>query len=228
VSAHSSTDGDRSHPAGPGSSGTHRARRTGPPGRVGRRPGESTTREAILEAARRRFAERGYDGATIRGIAADAEVDPALVHHFFGTKEKLFVTAMRFPWVPSEVLAGVVQAGPDRVGETFVRTILGFWEASETREQSLALLRSAVTNERALTILRGFVERAIFSAIAGIANDKDAAFRASLVASQLFGLGMTRFVFGLEPLASAGADDIVAAIGPTVQRYLTGEVRAEG
>jgi AcrR family transcriptional regulator len=201
-------------------SNSHRAQRTG------RRSGESGTREAILDAARTRFAEHGYEGATIRGIAADAGVDPALVHHFYGTKERLFVAAVRFPVVPSEVLGRVADLGPERLGETFVRTVLEFWEASETREQSLALVRSAITNERALAILRGFVESAIYSALAGVVQDDDARFRASLVASQIFGLFVARFVIGLEPIASERIDDVVAAVGPTVQRYLTGDVRA--
>ncbi|MEW6060041.1 MAG: TetR family transcriptional regulator [Actinomycetota bacterium] len=203
----------------PASSGRHTQR-------TGRRSGESGTREAILDAARTQFAERGYDGATIRGIAADAGVDPALVHHFYGTKERLFVAAVRFPVVPSEVLARVAEAGPEQLGTTFVRTVLGLWEASETREQSLALVRSAVTNECAVTMLRGFVESAIFRAIAGVVQDEDARFRASLVASQLLGLFVARMLLCLEPIASAGVDDVVAAVGPTVQRYLTGDVRA--
>src|ERR671936_338878 len=88
-------------------------------GRRGKRPGDSGTREAILEAARRRFADHGYDGATIRGIAGDAAVDPALVHHFYGTKEALFAAAMSLPVVPSEIITGVLGAERDRLGEDF-------------------------------------------------------------------------------------------------------------
>ncbi len=196
--------------------------------RTGRRSGESTTREAILEATRTRFAEHGYDGATIRGIAADAGVDPALVHHFFGSKERLFVAAIRFPIVPSEVLGRAAEAGRDRLGETIVRTVLDLWDASETREQSIALLRSAVTNEQAATMLRAFIASAILGRVAGFVDDEDAEYRATLVASQIVGLGMARFVLRFEPIASASAEDLVAAIGPTVQRYLTGDVRPAG
>ena len=195
-------------------------------GRTGRRAGDSGTREAILEAARGRFADHGYDGATIRGIAADAGVDPALVHHFYGTKERLFVAAMRLPVVPSELLARVVAAGPERLGETIVRTVLGVWETQETREQALALLRSAVTNERAAAMLRGFVTTAILGTIAGVVPAEDAEYRAALAASQIVGLGFARFVICLEPLVSASVDDLATAVGPNVQRYLTGDVRA--
>jgi AcrR family transcriptional regulator len=193
--------------------------------RTGRRSGDSGTREAILEAARARFAEHGYDGATIRGIAADAGVDPALVHHFYGTKERLFAEALRFPAIPSEILDQVAQAEADRLGETFVRTVLQVWESPETRDRSIALLRSAVTNEQAAAMLRSFVEGGIFGAIARVVGDDDAEFRASLVASQIVGLGIARIVLRIEPIASAHIDELAAAIGPTVQRYLTGDVR---
>ena len=195
-------------------------------GRTGRRAGDSGTREAILEAARGRFADHGYDGATIRGIAADAGVDPALVHHFYGTKERLFVAAMRFPVVPSEILERVVAAEPERIGETIVRTVLGVWEGPDTRDQTLALLRSAVTNERAAAMLRGFVTTAILGTIAGVVPAEDAEYRAALVASQIVGLGFARFVIGIEPLASTSVEDLAAAVGPTVQRYVTGDLRS--
>src|SRR5512134_3526154 len=158
--------------------------------RTGRRSGESTTREAILEAARARFSDHGYDGATIRGIAADAGVDPALVHHFYGTKEKLFVAAVHFPIVPSEEFGRIAQADRDRLGEAIVRTILDVWERDETRAQAFALLRSAVTNERAAAMIRGFVTAAILNVIAGAARSDEPEYRASLVASQVLGLGI--------------------------------------
>jgi AcrR family transcriptional regulator len=194
--------------------------------RTGRRSGDSGTREAILDAARARFAELGYDGATIRGIAADAGVDPALVHHFYGTKERLFVAATRFPLLPSEVLQRITEVEHERLGEALVRTVLELYESPEVRAQAIALLRSAVTNERAAAMLRGFASSAIFGAIAEVVQDGDAEYRASLVASQILGLAIARFVLGLEPIASATVEDLAAAVGPTVQRYLTGDVRA--
>ncbi len=198
-----------------------RARASRPVRRTGRRSGDSGTREAILDAARARFAQHGYDGATIRGIAADAGVDPSLVHHFYGTKERLFAEALRFPAVPSEVLDRVVQAGPDRLGETLVRSILQLWESPETRDRAIALLRSAVTNEQAAAMLRSFVEGGILGAIARVGSGDDAGFRASLVASQIVGLGIARIVLRIEPIASADIDQLAAAIGHSVQRYLT-------
>lgn len=198
---------------------------SGPAGRTGRRAGGSGTREAILDAARRRFADHGYEGATIRAIARDAGVDPALVHHFFGTKERLFVDALRFPAVPSEVLAGALASERERLGEAIVRNVLAVWESEETRAQAIALLRSAVTNEKAAAMLRGFVTSAIVGTIAGALEPPDAEYRAALAASQIVGLGIARFVLALEPISSASAEDLVASIGPTIQRYLTGAIR---
>jgi AcrR family transcriptional regulator len=201
--------------------------------RSGRRGGDSGTREAILAAARSRFGDYGYDGATIRGIAADAGVDAALVHHFFGTKERLFAAAMRLPVVPGELVAAALDpAGRGQgksLGEHMIRTVLGAWDVPEVRATFLGLLRSAVTSEQAIGMLREFVTESILGRLAGaaapgVAGD-DAQFRAALVASQVLGLALTRYVLRLGPLAEAGTDDLAAAIGPTLERYLTGEIR---
>jgi AcrR family transcriptional regulator len=191
---------------------------------LGRRAGESGTREAILRAARERFAAHGYDAATIRAIAADADVDPALVHHFYGTKERLFVEALRFPAVPSELLSRVTSARRSGLGEAIVRTVLDVWSSEATRAQALALIRSAITNERAARMLREFVTGTILSVLATAAADEDAELRASLVASQIIGLAIARYAVAVEPLASASDDEVVARVAPTLQRYLTGSL----
>jgi AcrR family transcriptional regulator len=233
-----------------------------PARRTGRRTGDSGTREAILGAARKRFGDHGYAGATIRAIAADAGVDPALVHHFFGTKERLFTAAMRLPLNPGDVLSAALAPGardPGRsLGEHLVRTVLGAWDVSEIRATFLGLLRSAVTSEQGAAMLREFASEAILGRIAEVAATDGAArtggtdgaagtggtdgaagtggtgqaegtaeadYRAALVASQVLGLALTRYVLGLEPLAAASQDDLAAAIGPTLERYLTGQVR---
>ena len=201
----------------------------------GRRAGESRTREAILDAARRRFGKQGYDGTTIRGIAADAGVNPALVHHFYGTKERLFAAAMRLPVVPSEIITLVLGAERDRLGEEFGRrlgeiligTVLRAWDVADIRTAFLGLLRSAATTEQGVVILREFVTSTILASltqVAGLGDDAEGRYRATLVASQVVGLGFARYVLGLEPLAAATTEDLVAAIGPTVQRYLTGDI----
>lgn len=205
---------------------THAGRAAGPAARrgAGRRPGESGTREAILEAARAAFAEVGYDRATIRGIAAAAAVDPALVIHYFGSKEGLFEAALELPVRPADVFARGAAAGPDQLGATIVRTFLEAWEPPETRVRMLAMLRSAMTNETAMGMIRDLLVREVFGPITATLGVSDATLRAELVGSQLVGLAIMRFVGRIEPLASASVDELVAAVGPTVQRYLTGDI----
>jgi AcrR family transcriptional regulator len=159
---------------GVGVSGPVAARRGGRRSRrSGRRGGDSGTREAILAAARARFGDYGYDGATIRGIAADAGVDAALVHHFFGTKERLFAAAMRLPVLPSELLAAALAAGArdpgQSLGEHMLRTVLGAWDVAELRATFLGLLRSAMTSEQAAGMLREFATETILGRIAEVA-----------------------------------------------------------
>jgi AcrR family transcriptional regulator len=199
--------------------------------RTGRRAGDSGTREAILEAARAQFAERGYDGATIRAIAAGAGVDPALVHHFYGTKERLFTAAMQLPIVPSEIITAAL-AGESRpagvsVGEHLVRSALAVWESADVRTAFIGILRSALTSDQAAAMLREFVTQAILGPVASVADASDperTPFRAALVGSQVLGLALTRYVMQLGPVAAATPDELAAAIGPTVDRYLTGEL----
>jgi AcrR family transcriptional regulator len=205
------------------------------PRRAGRRAGETRTREAILDAARRSFAAHGYDGATIRGIAAGAGVNPALVHHFYGTKEGLFAAAMQLPVRPGEILTRAFSNARDRLGEDFeahvgeitVATMLRAWETAEVRAAFLGLLRTAATTDQGLIMLREFVTSAILASLvraAGLADDADGRYRAALAGSQVVGLGFTRYLLRLEPIASASPEDLVVAIGPAVQRYLSGDL----
>jgi AcrR family transcriptional regulator len=223
--------------------------------RTGRRGGDSGTREAILTAARDRFGEVGYDRATIRSIAAAAGVDPALVHHFFGPKDRLFAAAMRLPMVPSDVVdaalafpgatamragarapAGKAGAGGGGGGEAVaslgdhvIRTVLGVWDVDEVRSAFLGLLRSAVTSDQAATMLREFATDAILGRIAQVAQDAtgdgDGEYRAALAASQMLGLALARYVLRIAPIAQASNEELAAAIGPSLDRYLTGDIR---
>ena len=200
--------------------------------KAGRRAGESGTREAILRAARDQFADCGYDGATIRAIAAAAGVDPALVHHFYGTKERLFAAAMQLPVVPSEAitaaLADAARSPDETVGHHLVSAALALWDSEELRGSFQALLRSALTSEQAAVMLREFLSEAILRPVASVADDTDPAstpFRASLVASHMLGLALTRYVLRFGPVAAASAEELAAAIGPTIDRYLTGDLR---
>jgi AcrR family transcriptional regulator len=194
--------------------------------RTGRRPGVSGTREAILDAARRAFAEQGYQRATIRGVAELAGVDPALVHHYFGTKQELFVAAVRLPVNPVEQLAAVLAAEPDQVGLRLVEAFLSIWDHAAGQNPLLALIRSAVTDEQAAAMLREFITEEVLGPLARRLGSPDARLRATLAGSQLIGLAVARYIIRVEPLASAPSAQVAAIVGPTVQRYLTGDVAA--
>ena len=201
-----------------------------PRGRSGRRAGDSGTSEAILEAARAQFAEHGYRGATIRAIAGRAGVDPALVHHFYGTKEALFAAAMQLPVVPSEVLTAAFEsaAAEHSPGELVVRTALTLWESDGLKETFLGLFKSAVTSEDAAFMLREFMAESILGTLVRVVRVKgtgaEVEYRAAMVATQMVGLAMTRLVLGLPAVAEATVDELAATIGPSVERYLIGEI----
>ena len=194
--------------------------------RTGRRPGVSRTREAILDAARRVFAEQGYQHATVRGVADLAGVDPALVHHYFGTKQALFVAAVQLPVNPAEQLMAVLAQDPGQAGERMVELFLSIWDHAAAQSPLLALVRSAVGDEHAAAMLREFIAEEVLGEIARRLGSPDAGLRATLVGSQVVGLVMLRYIIRVEPLASAPADQVAAAVGPTLQRYLTGDVAA--
>jgi AcrR family transcriptional regulator len=190
--------------------------------RTGRRPGNQDTREAILAAARRAFAEKGFDGASIRYIATGAGVDPALVHHYFGPKDQLFLAAMRAPIDPTKFLPQLTQGGVDGFGERLIRTFLSIWD-SPAGAAAAALVRSAVQHEWTARLLREFLTTQILRRALSQLNldPTEAPMRTNLVASQMIGLAMARYIVKLEPLASASPDEIVTAVAPTIQRYLT-------
>jgi len=212
-------------PDGPATSPTRRARRAQRV-RSGRRPGESGTREAILGAARALFAERGFDGATIRAIAARAAVDPALVHHYFGAKEQLFGAALTLPVQPALFLPEVLRGDRETLGERLVLAFLETWENAAQREVFLALARSAFTSEKAAAAIRRLVTSEILEPVATILGVDDAGLRATAAASQFVGLMIVRYIARLEPLASAGAPTVAALLGPTIQRYLVDPLSA--
>jgi AcrR family transcriptional regulator len=193
------------------------ARRPGP----GRRPGKTDTRGQILGAARTEFAAKGFDRTTIRAVATAAEVDPALVHHYFGTKTGLFVAAMDLPFDPRVIVPTLVGQGLDGLGERIARFFLAIWDVPESRNRILGLIRSAVTVDSAAVMAREFLEHVILEPVAEAVGLPDARLRVALVGSHLMGLAMVRHVLEVEPLASASADEIVRWVGPTLQAYLT-------
>jgi AcrR family transcriptional regulator len=193
--------------------------------RTGRRPGNPDTREAILAAAREAFADRGFDAASIRSIAAAAGVDPALVHHYFGTKDQLFLDSMQAPFDPGEALHGVLAKGVDGAGERLVRMIMGIWDSPAGGAAS-AIIRSAVSNDLFARMMREFITHRVLRRIAKDLDvpREEGLLRANLVASQIAGLIMVRYIVKIEPLASAPVETVVGLIGPNVQHYLTGDL----
>lgn len=190
--------------------------------RVGRRPGRPDTRSEILDAAAKQFAELGYDRASIRAIASDAGVDAALVHHYFGTKENLFLDAVAVPFDPLTVTKEIAEAPPDSRGAQMVRTFLSVWENPVARTPALALMRSALAHESAAALLREFATRVMLSRVAPLIDGPDAELRAEAAISHMLGLAFARYVIKIEPVASATVDELVALIGPTLQRYFDG------
>ncbi|MGP3686861.1 TetR/AcrR family transcriptional regulator [Streptomyces sp. IBSNAI002] len=181
------------------------------------------TQERIRLAARSEFAARGYDKTSVRGVAKAAGVDPALVHHYFGTKDDLFAAAIELSMEPAMVVPAILGEGPDGIGERLVRYFLGIWENPVTRAPLLAVIRSALTHEAAAAVLRRIVLRRLLERVAADLDVPDPTFRAELAASHMVGIAILRYVVQVEPLASADPDDIVALVAPTLQRYLTEE-----
>jgi AcrR family transcriptional regulator len=191
--------------------------------RRGRRPAGVDTRTALLDAARGVFVEQGYDGATVRAIAGRAGVDAAMVNHWFGGKEALFAAAMEFPVDLAALVDGLLAGGPDGLGERIVRTFLSVWDHNNGGPL-IALIRSASTHEESARMMREFITRVLFGRLMTALDVDRPDLRASLCGTQMSGLALIRYVIKLEPLASADVDTVVMAIGPNMQRYLTGQL----
>ncbi|WP_395244424.1 TetR family transcriptional regulator [Agromyces sp. MMS24-K17] len=191
----------------------------------GRRRGRSTTRDDLVAAARIEFAQHGVDGTTTRRIAARAGVDPAMITHHFGSKDGLWQAVLELPIDPAQVVETLHDVPPERAGRALLAALLHTWD-SPMGGPLLAVLRSAVRNPGFAAQARDFVVgRAILPFVRRVAPEpggERAAERAALVASQVGGLMIARYVLRIEPLASADHEWILARVGPTVQGYLTG------
>ena len=186
----------------------------------GRRPGASGSRATILSAARRHFAQVGYDRATIRAIARLARVDPKLVLHYFGSKDELFSAAMDFPR-PDAVLGKVLAAGLPDLGERLARFFLEIWD-SEQGAGLLGLLRSVHTSDRAAAMMREFIAAEMLSRVAPRLQGRERELRAELAVGQLVGVAVLRYIVKLEPVASASPATVARRVGPTLQAYFDG------
>jgi AcrR family transcriptional regulator len=190
----------------------------------GRRPGTPDTKAAILAAARHGFAASGYARTSVRAIAAEAGVDPALVHHYFGTKDELFLAALELPVDPRKVLLPAIAAGGiDGAAERMLRVFLSVWDDPDIQVRLVAVFRGILDAEGERLLRDGFIPVVLEPVGVALGIDRPE-LRMPLVASQILGLIMLRYVIGVPPLASLSGDDVVAIYAPTVQRYLTGDL----
>ena len=199
--------------------------------RRGRRQGEPVSRDAVLSAAKQRFATEGYEKTTLRAIARDAHVDPSMVLYLFGSKEELFRESLRLildPEVLVAALTGAADDDPD-IGTRMVRTYLRIWETPDTAATMRAMLQSATSNTDANDAFRGFMQNYVLTAVSGaLGGGEQARLRAMLAASNLVGTAVLRYIIQVPPLATLPADEVVALIAPTVTRYLTADADVLG
>jgi AcrR family transcriptional regulator len=192
--------------------------------RPGRPAGTSDTRERILASARELFAQNGIDNTSIRAVAADAEVDPALVHHYYGTKQQLFAAAIHIPIDPMEIIGPLRETPVDQIGYTLPKVLLPLWD-SEAGKGFIATLRSLLAGSE-VSLIRSFLQEVITVEVGTRVDNPpgSGAIRVQFVASQLVGVVMARYILELDPFKSLPVEQIAETIGPTLQRYLTGDL----
>lgn len=195
-----------------------------PRGRGRPRGRSSDSRERIVSAAVDEFAREGYDGATIRSIAARAGVDPALVHHYFGSKSGLFAAIIDSPVRPDLAVRKFLGEPHEQLGENIVRYVLETWDQPEVQKRGVVMLRSAIGGRMPGPLLAGFLSKELIERVARALPAEDAELRASLTASQIAGLLVLRYVLRVPPIADAPREELISWVGPTIQRYLVGEL----
>lgn len=195
--------------------------------RSGRRPGRQDTRQQILDSAREAFAGNGFAKASIRRIAAMAGVDPALVHHYFGSKDDLFLATVEVAINPRTVVEQLIDGGADGLGTRMIDAILQVWE-SPAGASLVAAVRTAVGDPGSATALGRFVTIEIVARLLGSMHypAAEAERRSALIVSQVLGVVIGRYVLRVGALATMEHADLVASVGPTLQHYLTGELPA--
>lgn len=191
----------------------------------GRRPGSPDTRSAILDAARAAFVDHGYQGATLRRIAADAGVDIRLIAHHFGSKKGLFAAAMTLPLSPSEVLERALAGPPETWAAGILTAALRAWDAPGTGQPLLRLLQSALTDPEQRPALAGFLERELVGRIEERLQGPHARRRATAAASVIAGMIVSRYVLEVAPIRDMSEREVVATLRPLLQAALQPPVR---
>jgi AcrR family transcriptional regulator len=196
--------------------------------RGGRRPGSSTSRQKILEVARLAFPANGYAGTSLRGIARDAGVDPSLIVQFFGSKAGLFGAVVEWPFDASQIGAQVREVPREQVGEYAARMFISHWDRDEHRNPIVSLIHAALADPAAATMLREFITVNLTLPIVERVGADRPQFRAALLASQLLGFGLARYVLAFDALASATNEELIAALGATLRHTYTAPLSAGG
>jgi len=192
--------------------------------RPGRPTGASDTRERILTSARELFAQNGIDKTSIRAVAAAAGVDPALVHHYYGTKQQLFAAAIHIPIDPMAVIGPIRETPVEEIGYTLPKLLLPLWD-SELGSGFIATIRSILAGNE-VSLLRSFLQEIIAVEVGTRVDNPPGTglIRVQFVASQLVGVVMARYILELDPFKSLPVEQIAETIGPNLQRYLTGDL----
>lgn len=185
---------------------------------AGRASGE--TCEAILAAARAQFAARGFTGASLRAIAREAGVDPSLISHYFGDKSQLLVATMQLPVNPIEKISGVVAGGPDGLADRLLRTFLSAWEPH--REVFSAMVRTTLGGGDTEAPMLQLARSVLVGRLMEVLDGDDRELRATLVASQLMGMAILRYVARMPPLADASIEEVVTIYAPPMQALIDG------
>ncbi|AQZ68251.1 Transcriptional regulator, TetR family [[Actinomadura] parvosata subsp. kistnae] len=191
------------------------------PARPGRWRTGAESKQRILDAARALFREHGYGGTTVRAVAARAEVDPAMVFYFFGSKQGLFAAAVELSAQVPPAIESIFAGGLDGIGERIVRTLVESIDASG-RTPLAMLTRSARADDQSETLIREYIDREITGRVAALLGTPDATVRAGMVNVQLLGLTVARYIVRVEPIASSSVDELAGWFGPLVQHCLTG------
>jgi len=189
---------------------------------IGRRPGNPATRQAVLDAARRMFADAGYDKTSVRDIAAGAGVDPALIRHYFGSKAELFRATMGWPFAPAQIAAQVAGGDRGEMGARLARVFFEAWEQPDTRAPLLAILRGAATHEESATLVRQFIQGQVYRQMADELAGPDAELRIDLAMSQLLGIAFLRHILRVDPIASTSMEELIERVAPAVTAHLVG------
>lgn len=187
---------------------------------IGRRPGKTDTRDVLLDTARRRFAESGYDKTTVREIAASAGVDPGLIRHYFGSKADLFRATMGWPFEPADIAARITEGDRSAIGERLTRVFFEAWDRPESRAPLLAILRGAATHEESAVLVRQFIQGQVYAQVAAVLPGADAELRIDLAMAQLLGIAYLRYILRVEPIASEQLAELTARVAPVISAHL--------